>query len=344
MKEKSYHTVEDLLAETSFQRWIMGEPGDHIAWWENWVLQNPDKKNLVEEARLILNGPPFSFKTLEADPQIVQAEWQKLTSKTTGQSIKTTPPTRKKINKRSGFILRWGLRAAASIALLTVVGFLLQQYLFNPIIAYQTPFGRQMSITLPDSTVVELNANSRLTYRKQHPRRVWLDGEAFFRVRRKPATDANFLVITNDLTVEVLGTAFNVLEYREKTEVVLEEGSVKLNLNRDFAEELYMEPGEMVAFSAKSGQTVEKRRVKTQPLTSWKDGTLEFEDVALSELMERIEAIYGWRAVYHDEKLKNRKVSIPLPANDLDLALLMLGKATGIEIDQVKEDKVLLLH
>lgn len=343
MKENSYHTVEDLLSETSFRLWISGEPGEHVAWWENWLLQNPDKKKLVKEAQLILNGPPFSFKNLDASPGTVRAEWQKLMSKTTGQSVEPLPIARN-VGKRPRHILRWGLRAAASIALLAVLGFLLNQYLFNPLVAYQTPFGRQLSIILPDSTLIELNANSRLTYRKQNPRKVWLDGEAFFWVRKKPAAGANFLVITNDLTVEVLGTAFNVLENEDQTEVVLEEGSVKLRLNRNFEEELYMEPGERVAFSAKSSQKVEKSKVKTKPLTSWKDGVLEFEDVLLSELMERIEAIYGWRAVYHDEELKNRKVSIPLPANDLNTALLLLGKAIEIDIEQVEEDKVLLLH
>jgi ferric-dicitrate binding protein FerR (iron transport regulator) len=343
MKENNYHTVDDLLAEASFRLWIAGEPGEHVAQWEHWARQNPDKKNLVEQARLILNGPPFSFMASEVDPKTIQVEWKKLVNRTTGQSLKTH--SIKEPNKgRPRYVLRWGLRAAASIALLAVLFFLLQQYLFNPAVTHQTPFGRQLSFMLPDSTLIELNANSRLTYRKQNPRRVWLNGEAFFRVRKKPAAGANFLVITNDLTVEVLGTAFNVLENQDKTEVVLEEGSVRLNLNRDFEEELYMEPGEMVAFSAKSNQKVEKRKVKTQPLTSWKDGVLEFEDVSLSELMERIEAIYGWRAVYHDEEMKNRKVSIPLPANDLDLALLMLGKAIEIDIEPVKENRILLLH
>lgn len=42
--------------------------------------------------------------------------------------------------------------------------------------------------------------------------------------------------------------------------------------------------------------------------------------------------------------MKNRKVSIPLPANDLDLALLMLGKAIEIDIEPVKENRILLLH
>jgi ferric-dicitrate binding protein FerR (iron transport regulator) len=100
----------------------------------------------------------------------------------------------------------------------------------------------------------------------------------------------------------------------------------------------------MAFFSAKPSQKVEKRQVKPQSLTSWKDGVLEFEDAQLSQVMNRIEEIYGWRAVYHDEELQARNISTPLPSNDLESALIMLSKAIGIRIDKVEEDKVLLLY
>ena len=84
----------------------------------------------------------------------------------------------------------------------------------------------------------------------------------------------------------MLGTAFNVIEKAYRTEVILEEGRVKLNLNRDFEPELYLEPGEMATFSIKTSEKVEKRAVKSQVLTSWKDGVLEFDDVPLSKVMD----------------------------------------------------------
>lgn len=341
MKESNFETIEDFLADASFRRWALGEAGDHVSFWENWLKQNPDKKELLEQSFTLVRGLPFSITEKKLEASMLQEEWQKLQQKGNPSSYELSA----KSSANRFRVRRLGLKIAASLLLIIAAGFVIQQYVLNPLVRYSTPFGRQMSLVLPDSTTVELNANSILSFRKQNPRKVWLDGEAFFHVKKKEATGANFLVLTNDLTVEVLGTSFNVVEKKDKTEVILEEGSIRLNLKRDFEQELLMKPGDLVAFSARSDQNVEQRQVKTNVLTSWKDGVLEFEDTPLSEVMERIEAIYGWKTIYFDEDLKSRKISTPLPTEDLDSALLILERLRIVTIEKVEEDgKTLLLR
>lgn len=341
MKRKSIETLEDLLNDASFQKWANGESDDQAPFWENWVKQHPRQQEMAEKAIAILNGLSFELKEADLDPGLVEEQWNKLRLKTRKQ----LPGIRPGLESRRLRVRAWGLRVAAGLALLILSGFLLEYFVLNPMVAYRTPFGHQLTISLPDSTVVKLNANSNLAYRKRNPRKVWLDGEAFFEVKKKPTTGANFLVLTNDLTVEVLGTAFNVIEKLDKTEVVLEEGRVKLNLNRDFEQELLMEPGDQVTFSAQMNQKVERRQVEPEKISSWKDGVLEFEDVSLTEIMERIEVIYGWKAVYYDNSLKSRKISLGLPSEDLESALLILSKTMGMKIEKVEsEGNVLLLR
>lgn len=312
-----------------------------MPFWEHWLRQDPERKEMVEHAFALLQGLPFSIVEKPLAAADLQEEWRKLRQKT-GEN---RPRPSAAVERRQPRLRRLGMRIAASLLLVVAVGFAIQQYVLNPLVRYSTPFGRQISLVLPDSTAVDLNANSILTYRRQNPRKVWLDGEAFFHVKKKAATNANFLVLTDDLTVEVLGTSFNVVEKKDKTEVILEEGAIKLNLNRDFEQELLMSPGDLVAFSAKSDKDVEKRQVKPKVLTSWKDGVLEFEDTPLSEVMERIEAIYGWKTLYFSEELKNRKISAPLPTEDLDSALLILERLRIVSIEKVEEDgKTLLLR
>ncbi|GAB5554976.1 MAG: hypothetical protein Sapg2KO_45670 [Saprospiraceae bacterium] len=342
MKEKNYNGVEDFLSEESFCQWVENESEADTLYWENWISRNPNKKNLVDEAISILKGTSFEFQEHYINPKLLQEEWAKIREKTLLKAQPIASPPNPSI-KRSYQIRRRALSFAASILLLAAFGFLLNQYVFNPQIIYQTAFGEQMNIVLPDSTILNLNANSKLTYRRQNPRKVWLDGEAYFEVKKKPETGANFSVITKDLTVEVLGTRFNVLEKADKTEVILEEGSVKLNLKRAFDSELFMKPGELVAFSTKIHEKVEKRLVEPQALTSWKDGVLVFEDVPISEVMEKIKEIYGWKTVYQNEDIQLRKISIPLPSNDLESTLNLLQKAIGIEIEKVEKEKILLL-
>ncbi|PHN07696.1 FecR family protein [Flavilitoribacter nigricans] len=341
MKRKKIDNLEDLLGEPSFREWVSGEREDQQPFWEQWIRETPQNRQLAEQAISILKGIPFEIREVPLEPAMIREEWHKLHAKTSTSSPGEVPgPDSRRLRVHT-----WGLRIAAGFALLILSGFLLEYFVLNPYVDHHTAFGQQMTIILPDSTLVKLNANSTLSYRKQRPRKVWLDGEAFFQVKKKPETGANFRVLTNDLTVEVLGTAFNVIEKKDKTEVVLEEGSVKLNLNRDFESELLMKPGDLVSFSVQDEQDPILSQVKAEKVTSWKDGVLEFEDVPLTELMDRIQAIYGWQAVYYDESLKERKISLGLPAEDLESALLILSKTMGMKIEKVEgEDKVLLLR
>ncbi len=342
MQQKDYQTLKSLLSDESFCRWLMKGNDEIDAGWDEWLAENQDKLEIVDMAKRVIDGPPFEFERRALDLGLVASEWTKLNEKL--QIEKSAVEGPKPSSKAIRSIRFWGWRLVASVAFLVVLGFLLQQYVLNPLVSHQTPFGKQLNLVLMDGTVVDLNANSKLTYRKHNPRRVWLDGEAFFSVKQKLATGEKFQVITNDLTVEVLGTAFNVVEKEYRTEVILEEGSIKLNLKRDFEKELLMQPGELIAFSAKTKDKVEKRAVESEPLTSWRDGVLLFEDVPVVVVMERIEEVYGWRPVYNDEKLKTRNISTPVPSNDLESTLALLSKAIGIKIVKVPEDKVLLLH
>lgn len=341
MEKREFETLEDLLEDASFRHWATGEPGSIVSFWEDWLSNDPDKKILVEQAIVLLKGIPFVVKEQPIAPSMVKEEWKKLSRRT----VDAKSDIRTGIAKKQRRARSWKLRIAACIALVLALGFVLEYYVINPLVAYRTPFGKQLSVVLPDSTFVKLNANSALSYRKQNPRKVWLDGEAFFRVKKKPKTDATFLVLTNDLTVEVLGTAFNVIEKEDKTEVILEEGSVKLNLKKDLGSDFLMEAGDLVIFSAKTMKKAEKRRVKPEILTSWKDGVQQFDDAPLEEIMEKIKAVYGWETIYFNEALKTRRFDFPLPLEDFDEALLLLRKMIDSKIEKVeKEGKVLLLH
>ena len=343
MKEKDYDTLKDLLAEESFRHWVMNDSKTDHSFWEDWLAEAPERKALVEQAIVILQQLPFTFKEQRPNRKMIQSEWMKL-NKRVADNTQTQISSPTIVGKRRFLSRNWSIRAVASVVLLATLGVLLQNYVLNPRISFQTPYGKQLSLVLPDSTAVTLNANSVLTYRKRNSRKIWLEGEAFFQVRKKPQNNANFLVLTNDLTIEVLGTTFNVNGKGNKTEVILEEGRIKLNLKRDFEQEIYMDPGEFVAYSLQKTETIEKRRIIPEQLTSWKDGTLEFEDVKLGEVMKRIEEIYGWRPIYQKEELINRRISMGLPSNDLETALTMLSRVIGIEIEQVEEERTLLLH
>jgi transmembrane sensor len=81
---------------------------------------------------------------------------------------------------------------------------------------------------LPDSSMVWLNKNSSLTYTASFngkERVVYLEGEAFFDVKRKP--EQPFIIHASGTTTKVLGTSFDLKAYKqEDVELTVVSGKV----------------------------------------------------------------------------------------------------------------------
>ena len=77
----------------------------------------------------------------------------------------------------------------------------------------EVPRGTDYQLVLSDGSKVWVNARSRLTYPVSFGdvREVTLEGEAYFEVARDE--DRPFVVRTENLTVKVLGTEFNINEH-----------------------------------------------------------------------------------------------------------------------------------
>src|SRR5690606_8958967 len=111
-------------------------------------------------------------------------------------------------------------RVAAVFVGATLMGLLYYFFMTAPsTVYYATDFGEIQTITLPDGSKATLNGNSTLQISEnwEESREVWLDGEAFFEVKKIPEKSSQpgalrgkkFLVHTHHLAVEVLGTTFN---------------------------------------------------------------------------------------------------------------------------------------
>ena len=79
-----------------------------------------------------------------------------------------------------------------------------------------------------------------------------------------------FIVYSQDILIEVLGTAFSINNRREETSVILQSGEVKIKKGEQQTEEMVMQPGEMITYSHNSGQLT-KTKVDPTVKTSWKD-------------------------------------------------------------------------
>jgi transmembrane sensor len=193
----------------------------------------------------------------------------------------------------------------------------------------QTAYGEWQTFDLSDGSKVRLNANSQMIFDSKWSdhdnREVWLRGEAYFEVQKKNRSRQKFQVKTSSLTVEVLGTAFNVNSHGDKTSVYLEEGEIRLYITEPDSI-ILMKPGDLVVYDKVSGQITNKHQVQTELYTSWKNGVLIFKDSPLKEVLLKIEEIYGVIFQVRDTSAYLLEVNFPLPIYHLETAISILDK------------------
>ena len=203
-------------------------------------------------------------------------------------------------------------------------------------------YGKKSMIVLSDGTKVWLNAGSQLIYPAVFYgkiRQVTLIGEAFFDVTKNPQNP--FLVRASDVSVQVLGTRFDVSAYPDDkiVQTVLEEGKVNLKysekgiLGREYVVEMH--PNQMVEFDKTSGESSSKL-VDVSKYVSWKDGMLEFEKVDLGRALMQVERFYNVKIHLSDPEIGTYKLSGKLDLKDEPEEVLNVIKLT-VPIDWQKK-------
>ena len=159
------------------------------------------------------------------------------------------------------------------------------------------PYGKKFEVQLSDGTLVHLNAGTSLRYPlqfiKNKNRQVYLLGEAYFEVEKDKTHP--FIVNTQNINVEVLGTQFNVDTYTENisTDVVLAEGKVSLYKDQKTRETpVYLKPGEKGSV-VKNHSEIKIEQVNTDYYTAWVKGSLVFKNASFEDIIKKLERHYN---------------------------------------------------
>jgi transmembrane sensor len=326
------YTPADYLEKENFRHWVLRADLEAEAYWEAVFTQYPQQRAVAEEAKRWLQGmqtemQPAGLRDRPLDEAFIA---------TLRTNVAASGQLRPLWQRRQ--VLRW--LAAASIALLLGVG-LWWGWLQSSYQTVTTAYAEWRTVQLPDGSEVRLNANSQLRYasgwKAGEAREVWLAGEAFFEVEKDPQ-GASFTVHAGDLGVEVLGTAFNVNRSREKTEVFLQEGKVKLDLG---VEEKMMSPGDLAVYSIPQKRLTSFRKSPAETHISWKDGSLILRDKPVAEIFVRLEAIYGFSFVVKDSSLLAQPKTVALPMGEWEVARPILERVLGVSLTQT-QNKILV--
>ena len=266
--------------------------------------------NRAEENRLIYEQAVKSWKTTAVKNETpefnVETAWLKVKAGTNAD--KNT--TKEKII--SNTILPMASKIAAAILVLIGISVLLKYTLFNtPEAINFTTLGNELEIYLPDSSKVWLNKNSRLTYYTDYnseTRKVYVEGEAFFDVKKSP--DKKFIVFGLRSITTVLGTSFTVRSVKKEAKEIVQVLTGRVSFARNFEKENEQEKNEIILLPGFKGELdrsshLTSSEIKDPNFAAWKDKHLVFDNTSMLQVTEALEK-------YFDKEVK---VSDPLLLN-----------------------------
>ena len=181
--------------------------------------------------------------------------------------------------------------AASLILLLGLAGFF---RLYTRTIS--SPAGQHLTFYLPDSSLIELNAQSEIRY---HPywfrfsRTLALDGEAFFKV----TSGIRFNVLSKRGETTVLGTSFNIYSRNNDYSVTCFTGKVRV-VSAEKSERVLLNPDEQ-AFINKEGFLRFVQEINTQTAKSWRDNMFVFTGSSVIDVLQEIERQYNIKIILH---------------------------------------------
>lgn len=178
----------------------------------------------------------------------------------------------------------------------------------------ETVNGSRSRNVLPDGSVVWLNAGSRLKISPKFNttnRDIFLEGEGYFEVVK---SSKPFIVHVHDITLTVLGTAFNVKYFAgdKVIETTLIKGSLKVNRKEEKA--IVLQPLEKMvipAFNLTADSQPLQDALKPEPIeavapsaiseTAWMYNRLEFRGDDFETLATKLERWYNIKISFTDE-------------------------------------------
>jgi len=210
-------------------------------------------------------------------------------------------------------VILWKWSAAAAL-ILALTGHLVIQQSDRPVLLH-TAFGEVKTVVLSDSSEIMLNGNSTIKL-GDNDRELWLEGEAFFHIKKKADKQRFVVHVADTLSIEVLGTEFNVQQRKSGTSIALKSGKIRLyrNYRNGALQTVDMEPNDIVYLKQQLSKGMEKSTVKNlEQQLAWRQQKLHLEDTPLSQIIETLEETYGIRATVSTDTILQRSATGSMP-------------------------------
>jgi ferric-dicitrate binding protein FerR (iron transport regulator) len=250
-----------------------------------------------------------------------------------------------KTGSKSGNFVTYLTRIAAVLFIPLAIAFFftIQKNTFSDIEiqTISTPLASKTNFELPDGSVVYLNSGSSLSFPGQftgEKRLVKLTGEAYFDVKKSKQP---FEVETSALTVDVFGTAFNVMAYKNALpEVTLERGKVVVRSKSD--DQRILQPGEQAVIDTLDN-TISVNNVETGLFTSWINNRLIFKNEPLENVIQRLERWYNISIDIEDENLAQKRLNATIEYESISEVMELLEITLPLKFEYKKNERKLII-
>jgi ferric-dicitrate binding protein FerR (iron transport regulator) len=209
----------------------------------------------------------------------------------------------------------------------------------SAIVELKASKGEKSQVILADGSHVWLNSQTVLKYDALNPRKVTIEGEAFFNVKKDH--DHPFEVTTpSGMKVIVTGTKFNLRSFAGEpfVETTLEEGEIHIEgaNNKQLA---HLKPGQQAQYNVEE-KNASVRNVSSALYSLWKNNELRLTDISFAELVPRIERWYGITISLDNNRKNNDRFTMTIKTESLRelLNMMQLTSKFNYEIngEQVK--------
>jgi transmembrane sensor len=350
-----FNSLEDLVFSRSFRNWVLNRESSEDAFWENWIRRNPEKAEIVKNARAVIYALHLNTAVVPADEIDEEARKALIRLKEAPRYIPLEG-----LERRGG---RWrgGLRSPRlwALAVLTAAigtgGFyyyrahfhrdLLQVFRNNhkPVHEQAADGSREQTFHLPDGSLVRLGKSSQLYFPAewgpdQTRREVFLEGVASFDIPKNPAVP--FYVYTDRVITRVLGTSFVVHAFPSDVQTVVTDrtGTVSVYRRQDSPENpeggneaagVVLGPNQEVVYDRKEDRMRKTLAEVPEPLEERPDTVVVYRRTPIRQVFSQLYELYGIPIRFDGEALDSCLLTATMGRQSFYERLDFICKAIG---------------
>lgn len=325
--EKTFDHIDSLIG-----KYLAGEATpEERAGVDAWIHASDENRMYFNQVRIIFDkattSPELRF---DAD-----AAWNKMRAKITPQPVQPLYPERRNIS------LYW--KIAASVLLLSCVTSLIFYFSEKPVQTFNIATNNHvLSDTLPDGSTAFLNKESSVAFvydPHEKTRKVALKGEAYFQVKHE--TEKPFVIQSDEVIIEDIGTTFNVKAYPESNvvEVFVESGEVAFYTLENPG--IHLAKGEKGIYD-KDSKSFAKISQDDGNVLAYKTKVFSFHNTDLETVVESLNEVYEKKIRLENAQLRSCRINVSFKRETLDSIAAIIAETLNLEV--TVNDKEILLN